>query len=178
VTVAVEQHHQVLAARAAELARPLAEDAAEQQVLDVLLLSIGEQQVAVPLDALQGVRAPQPLTAVPGASGVLAGVIGGRGDAVAVASLAALLGLAASSPPDQQWVVVLDDAAPLGLLADTADEIVRLHSSDLTVSDDATLVAALAAGGILVLDPAAVLRDPRLFLHQTDATEEPTWHEA
>lgn len=163
-----------LHARAVELARPLDDDAQDGR-LALLVLEVGGQQVALPVADLREVRPPSPVTPVPGGSSVLAGLVGGRGAGLAAVSLAALLGRSAAVALDEQWVAVLDHpTAPLGLLADAAVDIVTVDSSTLSLPTGAgELVTALLPGGALLLDAAALLRDPRLSLDPLDPTKEP-----
>lgn len=169
----------LLAARAAELARPLDEHRGDE-TLDLLVVAVGSQQVALTLADVREVRPPGPVAQVPGSHGALAGVVGGHGDALVVAALADLLGLAATLPAHEQWVVVLHHRlAPLGLLADTALDIVTVGRGELSApTDPGGLTSALLPGGAVVLDTAVLLRDPRLSLTPPDPTEEPPWHEA
>lgn len=170
----------VLAARAAELARPH-DDGQVTHSVDVLLVTVGAQHVALPVEALREVRPPTPLAAVPGNHDVLVGVAVGHTGALAVASLATLLALTPSVPQSAQWMVVLEDpAAPVGLLVDTADDIVPVDSQDMTTPPEASvLIAAVTAGGALLLDTAALLGDPRLYLdRRPDPTEVTSWHQA
>lgn len=169
----------LLAARAADLARPLQQGHATDSV-DVLLATVGGQPVAVAVESLREVRPPTPLAPVPGTSAVLVGIAGGHAEALVVASLAALLGLTSTVASTGQWVVVLDDpAAPVGLLVDTADDVVSVDRQDLSPPPESTaLIAALAPGGVLVLDPRALLGDPRLFLTRPDPTEAHSWQDA
>lgn len=169
----------VLNARAAVLAQPL-EQQHDTTLADLLLVTVGGRPVTVPVDALREVRPPGPVAPVPAGNAVLIGIAAGHAGALVVASLAALLDLPATAAPTEQWVVVLDDPdAPVGLLVDTADEIVSVNRQDLTSSPESgALIAALAPGGALVLDPAALLRDPRLFLSpRPDATEAISWQD-
>lgn len=170
----------VLDARTAALARPPAAGRA-RDCLDVLLVTVGTQALAVPVDALREVRPPAPLAPVPGGGAVLTGVTAGHAGALVVASLAPLLGLAAARPPAEQWVVVLDDReAPVGLLVDSADDISTFDRHDMTPAPESSLLtSSIASGGVPVLDPAAVLRDPRLFLRaRPEPTEATPWHDA
>jgi chemotaxis signal transduction protein len=170
----------VLASRAADLARPLEQERATASV-EVLLATVGGEQVAVPVEALREVRPPTLLAPVPGTSPALVGIVGGRGEALVVASLATLLGLASPVAPTGQWVLVLDDpAAPVGLLVDTVGDVVSVDSQDLSsLRESSALIAAVGPGGVLVLDIPAVLGDPRLFLSaRTDPTEANSWQDA
>lgn len=167
----------VLRTRAVQLARPQGEEQ-EAASTDLLMAVVGGRQVAVDLGAVAEVRPPGAVAEVPGSSAALVGLVGGRGEALAVASLSTLLGLTTSTPPHEQWVVVLDDpAAPLGLLVDTVQEIVRVDDEELVSAAEAQgVVGALTPQGALVLDAQALLRDPRVSLHPNDA-EEPSWRE-
>jgi chemotaxis signal transduction protein len=169
---------QLLASRAVELAEPL-EDEADAGTIDLLVLAVGDQQVAVRLQDVRAVRPPGPVTLVPRTGEALAGVVGGYGEVLPVAGLGALLGLAPALPPEQQWVVALDDpAAPLGVLADAAVDIIAVRPEDLSQpSDSASLVAALLPDGTVVLDAAGLLSDPRVSFPPPDPTEEPSWRD-
>lgn len=165
----------LLAARAAALGRPL-ETERDGEAVDLLVLTVGGQHVAIRVEDLREVRPPGPLTRVPGTGAALVGVLGGHGEPLAVAGLGRLLGLTPAVGVHQQWVAVLEDpVAPLGLLADTADDVVTVAGSDLVApAESGGLVAAVAPGGVFLLDTAALLRNARLFLHPPDPTEEPS----
>lgn len=166
-----------LALRAAALAQPV--EHRQDGSLDLLLLSVADQQVAVPIGDLREVRPPERVTPVPGSSALLPGLLGGPGGGLAAVSLAALLGLDGALPADQQWSAVLDDPrSPVGLLADQALDITTAHPDELIpTSAGGGLVAALLPSGALVLATAEVLRDPRLSLDPLDPldpTKEPS----
>lgn len=167
----------LLLARAVELARPVADDAGDRTV-DLLVLRVGDQRVAVPLEGVREVRPPSPLARLPGCTDVLVGLVGGSGEALAVAALAGLLAIPGAAPPDRQWVAVLHHPpAPLGLLADTADDILTVGRDELSAPPEShALVTALAPDGTFVLDLVALLRDSRLSLHAHHPTQEHSWH--
>lgn len=167
----------LLAARKTELARPL--DEQQDDLLDLLVVTVAEHTVAIPVTSVREVRPPGHLAQAPRSNGVLAGVVGGHGDALAVASLAALLGFSTAVPVAEQWVAVLDHPiAALGLLVDEAVDIVNVRSAELSApSDTRSLVAAVVPDGALVLDIVALMDDPRLFLSSPDPIEELSWPE-
>lgn len=168
----------VLAVRAAELARPL-DGEQETDTLELLLVTAGAQQVAIPVQDVREVRPPGPVAQVPGSTGALVGVVGGHGEPLAVASLTALLGLPLTLLAAEQWLLVLDHPrAPLGLLADAALDVVRVGQAELSApTDPGGLTRALLPGGAVVLDTVALLRDPRLSIPVPDQTEESPWPE-
>lgn len=168
----------VLAARAAELARPL-QDEQDGSTVELVLVALEGQQVAIPLRDVREVRPPGPVAQVPGSSVALAGVVAGHGEALAVASLASLLELPSALPSDEQWLVVLDHrTAPLGLLVDAVLDILAADPAELALPSDAHgLITAALPDGAVLLDASAVLRDPRLFLTPPESTKEPSWPE-
>lgn len=176
---AAEAELGLLARRARELARPL-DDQQDRSTLDLLLVAVGEQQVALAVQDVREVRPPGTVSQVPGGEGPLVGLAGGHGDALAVAALSHLLALPDTGPADEQWVVVLDHStAPLGLLVDAAVDIVTVEQTELRPpSEPGVLIRALLPQGALVLDTSALLRDPRLSLRPPDPTEEPLWPHA
>jgi purine-binding chemotaxis protein CheW len=165
---------QVLSSRAAALARPL-EESDTGEVLELVVLLVGDRRVALPVASLREVRPPGPVARIPGAHGALAGVVAGHGEALAVADLAAVLRQPARAAPDTQWLAVLaHPTAPLGLLVDSADDVVALPARELSSAPEpGGTVLGVAPDGLLVLDPAALLDDPRLFLSSPDTSEEP-----
>lgn len=176
--VARDGDEALLHARALELARAQDEEQ-DEAGRDLLVLSVGGQRVALAVDDVASVCPPSQVAQVPGSNAILAGLVGGRGEPLAVASLARLLALTTGLPPDEQWVVVLHHpTAPLGLLVDTADDIVRIGEDQLSPTHEAGgLVVAIHPDGTLLLDAAALLRDPRVSPHSNDQTEEPSWRE-
>lgn len=154
----------LLDARAAELARPARKDS-DGGSWELLVVSVSDVQVGIPVEHLREVRTPGHVTRMPGSNGVLVGLVGGHGGALAVASLARLLGLPSALPPDEQWVAVLDDpSAPLGLLVDAADGLATVAAADLSwQADTGGLVMARMPDGVLVLDPAVALADTAAF---------------
>jgi chemotaxis signal transduction protein len=164
--------HALLAARAAELARPF--DAPQEDGVDLLVLVVSDQRVALPVEAVRAVRSPGPVARVPAGGSALVGMIGEQGEALPVAPLAALLGLPPDAATDQQWVVVLDHPAePVGLLADLAVDIVSVRQADITSAvEPGGLTTGLLADGTVLLDPGAVLHDPRLTVAPSDPTKE------
>lgn len=152
--------------RARQLARP-----PEQLVrpgTQHLLVGVAGTRLAVPVADLRQTVGPGPVAGLPGLPPELPGVRSLRGEVVCLADTAAVLGLAARREPSEQHVVVLDGACPLGLLVDEVLGLVELQATDLSPAPATEIASPVLTGvtvtGTLVLDPDAVLADPRLDL--------------
>jgi chemotaxis signal transduction protein len=97
----------------ASFSRPVVLAEARWEVL--LRLRVGGTVLAVPLEQLEGLHALPRIVALPDSPPGLLGVVGLRGQLVAVHSLAACLGL----PPDEQprWLLLGDAGQRVGLAA-------------------------------------------------------------
>lgn len=91
-----------------------------------LTFRVGDADFALPVAAVREVARRPTLTRVPLAPASLVGLANLRGSVLPVVSLAALLGKAVR---DGGWVIVLEQADPVGLLVD--------HVAALTAQDDA-----------------------------------------
>lgn len=164
---------QVLGQRARALARPVAEQVTTGP--DHVIAVVGGQRVAVPVAAVREVVPPSPITRLPGTPPELPGVRAVRAEILCLVDTAALLGMPAARASEQQHVVVLVGEAPLGLLVDDVADLVTFEPADLgrppaagNASD--RLLASVTRAGTLVLDPPAVLADPRLDVSTTAPT--------
>lgn len=162
--------------RARRLARVAVRDEVDGQ--EHLLVGVGATRMVVPVSALRQVVAPGPVTPLPGLPAELRGVRALRGEAVCLADTGALSGAeSTASEPDRQHVVVLEGECPLGLLVDEVLELLRLTGSDLLrLSPDhertSRFLSGVTQAGVLVLDPQALLADPRLHVSaSTDQSE-------
>lgn len=166
----------LLSARAAELARPLEDEVQAGATVDLLVIAVGGQHLALPVDTVRAVRPPGPVAHVPAGTSALAGMVTEQGGALPVAFLATLLGLPVTATAAEHWVIVLDHpSAPVGLLADAAVDIVPARHADIRAPAETDgPVAGLLPDGSILLDAPALLRDPRLSLAPPDPTEEPS----
>jgi purine-binding chemotaxis protein CheW len=101
---------------------------------------------------------------LPGAAPPIVGVAPWRGSILTMLDLRPELGLAAGSPTELAFgVVVGRDAPTLGLLVDRVQDIVVLDPSDLRdapggVADQRAIVRGVTPAAVLVLDVAPLLR--------------------
>lgn len=158
----------VLAERARALARPL-EDGTAAETRRLLVMCIGATEVAVEIERVRDVRAPDHLTRVPGGGRLGFALRNLRGELVVVVDLAAVLGLVPAVAVDQRWVVVVDAPdGPLGMLVDRADSLVAADPAavaPLPAHDEhlpTRLLQGVTADAVCVLDLAGVFASATL----------------
>jgi purine-binding chemotaxis protein CheW len=159
----------ILKERAQRLARPKAQERADG--LELLIFVLSGEVWALETRAVREVARFTEFTAVPGGSAVLIGVTNLRGEILPVFDLRKLTGTVSTGLTDHSRLLVLgEERAELGLLADEVREVRVLGRDDLY--DPPETLAAVGRGllrgvtrdAVLVLDGAALLRDPRLFI--------------
>ena len=169
--LAPERARAVLVERARALARvpPEAPDASE--VVRVVTFALADERYAVEARYVREVTRLGEHTPVPGAPDFLVGVVNLRGDILAVFDLRKLFDLAPGAVTDMSRILVLgEDRAEFGVLADEAQEVRALRTAEL-------LEAPASVGGVgreylrgvteealAVLDGDVLLRDHRLFI--------------
>lgn len=160
----------ILAERARALAVPRSGDLDETSVEAHLLTRVGDRVVAIPARSARHVVPATRVARLVESGTAIAGLAVVHGELTPVADLAGLLQLEVGSGPATggHFVVVDDDDGALALLVDEVEGLRSLDLSDVGVDSAAEasapgLVAAVAAGGVYVLDLAAVLADSRLW---------------
>ncbi|ABC82504.1 CheW protein [Anaeromyxobacter dehalogenans 2CP-C] len=137
---------------------------------EFLTFALGDEEYAVPVERVQEVLRPPPLTEVPRAPAPVLGVVTVRGRVVAVIDPRARLGLpAAPDAGDDAWRLVIVDAGdgPCGFRVDAISSVVRLPAGSLEpcpqgIGGDAA-ECLLGIGRerdrlFTVIDPAALVR--------------------
>jgi purine-binding chemotaxis protein CheW len=167
-----ERARAVMDERARALAHPAAVATADTAMLTVLAFSAGEERYGIEAHHVREVARLTDLTPLPGAPDFLAGVINLRGRILAVIDLRTFLGAGGSGAA--RIVVLGGDRAEFGVLAAADCEVHPLWPDEI-LEPPASLhgaardfVRGVTAGGLVVLDGEALLRDPRLFVDQGD----------
>jgi purine-binding chemotaxis protein CheW len=159
----------VLAARARALA-PAPEPAERPGTVAVLGLALGAERYAIETALVREVVRPPPLARLPGAPAFLAGVANLRGEIVDVLDLRELLGVAPSTDAPARLVVLGTDRVELALVADAVLEVAEVDPHSLAPAPESPArkrpeyVRGLTPDGAVLLDGAAILRDPRLVV--------------
>jgi len=150
-----------LAARARDLARPLAEVGHTDAALELLAVDIAGERIALPLEAIVHVHRATEVTPVPGAPARVVGLVAWRGRVLTVVDLAERGGNVEIG--EQSRVLVLGERrAAFGLLVDAVDDVVSVDAADVGPIDDAAPERAALFRGVtgdatLVADGGAII---------------------
>jgi chemotaxis signal transduction protein len=154
----------LLAERARRLAMPreVADDAAHADMMDVLIFSIGDERLAMPLTSIVAIIRAAAVTPLPRAVAPVYGVTAWRGRPLTVLSV----GVKASAQDAQGRVIVLGDGrrAVVGLLADAVDEtrvVARSKLSRAPAGARGAIAMGVTDDAVLVLDAEAMLNAAR-----------------
>jgi purine-binding chemotaxis protein CheW len=166
-----ERVRDVLAERARRLALSVEPLQQADDALEVLPFRLGREHYAIETRHAREVVRLAGFTAVPGAENFLLGVTNLRGEIVPVFDLMLFFGFASQGLTDRSRVIVVGgEAVEFGIIADAVEAVTRLPASAL-VADAAfegkrggECVRGVTGDALIVLDGAALLRDPRLFI--------------
>ena len=154
----------VLDKRARALATPRAihDDAAAADMMDVLVFTIGDERLAMPLASIVGIIRAAVVTPLPRAVAPVYGVTAWRGRPLTV------LTVGAKATPDEALsrLIVLGDGrrAVVGLLADAVDEtrvVARSTLSPAQAGARGAITMGMTDDAVLVLDADAMLNATR-----------------
>jgi len=163
----------ILEERARVLARPLAPDTDGDGVI-LLGFTVAGSAYAIEVIHVREVLVQADVSRLPWAPPAIAGVINVRGEIVAVANTARVLGVGDTDSGGP--VIVLDGSGhPLGLRVDAVDAITTIAARQLVAPEGDSIRAAgdLMLGltsSAVVLDPRALYTDPRLTNHPQEPT--------
>ena len=170
-----EQARALLDERARTLARRPEEASAAARTLEVVIFEIAGECYALETAHARAVVRLEDLTPLPGAPDFLAGVMNLRGQILPVFDLCQVFGTPRARPAEPSWVVVLGaERAEFGALAETVHEVASLPEGRVRAPEvppagiGHDCLRGVTPEGMIVLDGAALLCDPRLFVNQAD----------
>lgn len=167
-----EEAARVMDERARALAAEAAREVEHRELLEVLVLHLGDERYAIETRFVHEILPLADVTPLPGAPPQFLGLASVRGDVFPIVDPRRLLGLSAKAPTDLFRVVLLGGAEPeLGLLAEATDEVLHLDRSDVrghapNQPGASALVRGITSTALVVLDGEALLNDERLVVDQ------------
>lgn len=103
---------------------------------DVLLINVGDQAYALPLQQIQEIRGWSPANPLPDTDPACLGVLNLRGNVLPVFDARMILGKPASDPKPQDVIVVaMLDGKPVGMLVDGVSDIVEIDLEKVSRAD-------------------------------------------
>jgi purine-binding chemotaxis protein CheW len=170
----------ILEARAQRLARRIDRHTPQSEV-ELVAFAIGGERYAIASPFVRRVVAYAAATPLPGLPPHLLGIVNAGGHLVPVIDLPALLGGIGVPPrPGLRSLMLGSGRVDFAVLTEPDTSILRLSEDALGAEQPGhdPVIRCVCADALIVLDGAALLSDPRLFIdpHQTDRrpTEGPT----
>lgn len=162
----------ILARRAQELAKPLAEEA-HGRLLHLLAFQLGRERYAIDVVHVLEIYPPQPITAVPRTPDFVVGIFSARGRFLSVIDLRTVLGLPGPSRPTTCQIVVAQAAGiEVGFLADRVEDVMLVFDVEIeppltAVADNITpFIRGVAPGLLAVLDLNTLFRHKQLIVYE------------
>lgn len=165
-----ERIRALLNERARALARPVQQPVEPADTITVVTFALGAERYAIGTQYVREVVHLRQCSPVPGAPQFVLGVTNLRGEVLCLIDLRRLVGVPATSPTDRSRVVVLGiEREEFGILVDEVFEIARVRHADIVplpkpTSQGRELLVGATREALVVLDGAALLGDPRLYV--------------
>jgi purine-binding chemotaxis protein CheW len=141
-------------------------------VLDLLMFSLAGERFGIDAACVLEVTPLRALVTVPGTPRAVLGIVGHRGRILPVLDLRRLLGLAGEDVTDDSRIVAVETGGlTFGVLADAVAGVVRVGAHELQtrplglITADQTIILAVTAEMVAVVDVAALARDPRITVN-------------
>jgi purine-binding chemotaxis protein CheW len=172
-----EEERRILRERARELAGGAQEMPLTKALLEIVEFTLGGERYAIELRGVREVCALQELTPVPCAPAFVLGIINLRGEIRVVISLKEFFGLPCNDLTDLNRIILIgDDRTEVGLIADAGGGVRGIDPDDLQASlptltgRRVDYLRGVTADGLVVLDAAKILSDPRLVVNHEGAS--------
>ena len=170
-----EQAQELLAARAADLARvpPVPEDPGP--TVEVLIFTLAGVRYAVESEYVQEIARMRDFTPAPGAPAFLLGLTNLRGEILAIVDLRKLFGSPSSSLLDLARIVVVGRSRrEFGVLADAVEDVLVIRLKDLGPPPrsmegiGADCCRGITPDAVTLLDGKKLLEHPKLLIDQSE----------
>lgn len=158
----------ILERRARVLARAASAAATGDDTLEVISFMLGGERYGLDTRFVHGIERTVSCTLLPGAPSPFVGVANVRGAIVAVVEVSTWLNVRRTGQSmAERMIVVGEDVVELAILVDSVDEVMRIPVSSLhPIAETAggLYIRAITNESVIILDGAAFIDDPRLFL--------------
>jgi purine-binding chemotaxis protein CheW len=161
-----------------ERARALARPPAQSQQTDaiaVMTFALGAERYAIQTEYAREVVRLAEFSPVPGAPDFVLGVTNLRGEVLCLVDLRTFFDVPSQGFTDLSRIVVVGiETAEFGILVDEAFEMAALRPTDIVPPPESVAgigreyLLGVTREALIVLDGAALLRDPRLFVNQDE----------
>lgn len=162
--------------RARILARR-AHEASPAEVLQVLTFALGRERYAIETRFVREVTRLSDFTVVPSTPTFVVGIIGFRGEVLAIIDLRTFFGVDKVGLSDLSRVVVVGlEHAELGVLADAVVGLEQIPLASISDAPESVAgidrehVRGVTRDALIILDGSALLEDPRLVVDQLEQT--------
>ena len=166
-----QQAREILEQRARRLAMAPVDTGRQRETIAVLPFRLGREQYGLETRFAREVIRLTEFTAIPGAPDFLVGIANLRGEILPVFDLMRFFGFTSSGLMDRSRVIVVGRAeAEFGVIADTVQEVSALPLDDFVGDPNFAgergreCIRGVTEAAMIVLDGAALLADPRLFI--------------
>jgi purine-binding chemotaxis protein CheW len=173
--MAPEEARRILEERARRLARVPARAPDSADVLEVVTFVLGQETYALETRFVSEVLRHPETTPLPGAPEFVAGIIGVRGQIIAVFELRPLFGLDPRDADIQPWAILIGtERTELAILADAVLEVATLRIHEILAPPASSggnageLIRGVTPEALIVLDGEVLLRHPRLVIEQNE----------
>jgi purine-binding chemotaxis protein CheW len=172
-----ERAGEVMAERARTLARVPVLKAQTGDVLQLVSFALADERYGIETRYVREVLRFTDFTPVPGVPDFLVGVTKVRGEILAVIDLRKFLNVGERGLTDLSRVIVLgDERAEFGILADAVDEVIALRADEILEAPASVsgigreYLRGVTPDALIVLDGVVLLQDARLSIDHGDET--------
>ncbi len=170
--LSLEVEQRILRARAQKLAQEKAATGSARETLEIVEFDLAGERYAIELGRVREVCPLKDLTPVPCTPGFVLGIINLRGEIRVVISLKEFFGLPSTDLTDLSKIIIIQDGEnSAGILADGVRGVRAIDPGDLQPSlptltgRRADYLRGVAGDGLVVLDAAKILSDPRILVN-------------
>lgn len=147
---------------------------AAEELLQLVTLTLGEEEYAVDILKVQEINRMKEITRVPNAPSYVEGVINLRGKVIPVVNLRAKFGLIDKEKDDKTRIMIMDiQGITMGLIVDSVSEVLRIPTSIVEPTPPmASNISSEFIKGIAKLDERLIiLLDMDRLLGKSEDTE-------